>query len=38
MVVFTCQGIFWLEKQGLAKRLGTEGEAAAAIFENQLTV
>ena len=34
---FTCQGIFCIEKQGLAMRLGQGGGAAAALLRNQLT-
>jgi len=30
-------GILWIEKQGLAMRLGKEGGAAAALMRNQLT-
>ena len=30
-------GIFCIEKQGLAMRLGKGGEAAAALLRNQIT-
>jgi hypothetical protein len=36
--VFACQGIFCIEKQGLAMRLGKEGGAAAALLRNRLTI
>lgn len=35
--VYACQGIFCIEKQRLAMRLGKEGGSAAALLRNQIT-